>query len=202
MCPSRDAAVARRLREAGGVLIGKTNTPEFGNRATTNFGLFPATHNPWDLSRTAGGSSGGSAAAVAACSLPDRRGLRRRRLDPHPVELLRRGRHQAVARPRLERAQLEPAGRAHHPRADRPHRARRRAHARRHGRRRARRPVQRAAAVDLVPRGDRDGARQARIGMLVTSDKRIDPEVVAAVRADGRSARVARPPASRRPTST
>ena len=68
--PSEDAAVARRLREAGGVLLGKTNTPEFGNRATTAFGLFPPTHNPWDLSKTAGGSSGGSAAAVAACLCP------------------------------------------------------------------------------------------------------------------------------------
>src|SRR5437867_3403274 len=62
--PTRDAAVARRLREAGGVLLGKTNTPEFGNRATTAFGLFPATRNPWSPERTAGGSSGGSAAAV------------------------------------------------------------------------------------------------------------------------------------------
>ncbi len=68
--PTRDAAVARRLREAGGVLLGKTNTPEFGNRATTAFGLFPATRNPWDLGKTAGGSSGGSAAAVAACLCP------------------------------------------------------------------------------------------------------------------------------------
>ena len=46
------------------------NTPEFGNRATTAFGLFPPTHNPWDLSKTAGGSSGGSAAVVAACLCP------------------------------------------------------------------------------------------------------------------------------------
>jgi amidase len=68
--PNEDAAVARRLRKAGGVLLGKTNTPEFGNRATTAFGLFPPTHNPWDLSKTAGGSSGGSAAAVAACLCP------------------------------------------------------------------------------------------------------------------------------------
>jgi amidase len=68
--PSRDAAVARRLREAGGILLGKTNTPEFGNRANTAFGLFPATRNPWNLSRTAGGSSGGAAAAVAACMCP------------------------------------------------------------------------------------------------------------------------------------
>jgi amidase len=68
--PTKDAAVARRLREAGGVLLGKTNTPEFGNRATTAFGLHPATRNPWDPSKTAGGSSGGSAAAVAACLCP------------------------------------------------------------------------------------------------------------------------------------
>ena len=68
--PARDAAVARRLREAGAVLLGKTNTPEFGNRATTAYGLFPATRNPWDSSKTAGGSSGGSAAAVAACMCP------------------------------------------------------------------------------------------------------------------------------------
>ena len=46
--PIHDAAVARKLREAGGVLLGKTNTPEFGNRATTAFGLFPPTRNPWD----------------------------------------------------------------------------------------------------------------------------------------------------------
>jgi amidase len=68
--PKEDAAVARRLREAGAVLLGKTNTPEFGNRATTAFGLHPPTRNPWDLSKTAGGSSGGSAAAVAACLSP------------------------------------------------------------------------------------------------------------------------------------
>jgi amidase len=68
--PTEDAAVERRLREAGGVLLGKTNTPEFGNRATTAFGLFPPTRNPWDLTKTAGGSSGGSAAAVAACLCP------------------------------------------------------------------------------------------------------------------------------------
>ncbi|MCP4379860.1 MAG: amidase [Hyphomicrobiales bacterium] len=68
--PSRDAAVARRLREAGGVLLGKTNTPEYGNRATTAYGLFPPTRNPWDLTKTPGGSSGGSAAAVAALLCP------------------------------------------------------------------------------------------------------------------------------------
>jgi amidase len=68
--PTLDAAVARRLREAGGIPLGKTNTPEFGNRATTAFGLFPPTRNPWDFDKIAGGSSGGSAAAVAACMTP------------------------------------------------------------------------------------------------------------------------------------
>lgn len=68
--PDRDAAVASRLAQSGGVFLGKTNTPEFANRATTAYGLFPATHNPWGLDRTAGGSSGGSAAAVAAGMCP------------------------------------------------------------------------------------------------------------------------------------
>lgn len=60
-----DPAVAR-LREAGAVLLGKTTTPEFGNSGVTNSPLTGLTVNPWDTSRTTGGSSGGSAAAVAA----------------------------------------------------------------------------------------------------------------------------------------
>jgi len=56
----------RRLREAGAILIGKTTTPEFGHKPLTDSPLFGATRNPWDLSRTAGGSSGGAAAAVAS----------------------------------------------------------------------------------------------------------------------------------------
>jgi amidase len=64
--PDYDAECIRRLKAAGGILIGKTNTPEFGNRGTTEYGLFGPTHNPWDLSRSAGGSSGGAATAVAA----------------------------------------------------------------------------------------------------------------------------------------
>jgi aspartyl-tRNA(Asn)/glutamyl-tRNA(Gln) amidotransferase subunit A len=60
-----DAVPVRRLREAGAILIGKTTTPEFGHKPLTDSPLFGATRNPWDLSRTAGGSSGGAAAAVA-----------------------------------------------------------------------------------------------------------------------------------------
>jgi aspartyl-tRNA(Asn)/glutamyl-tRNA(Gln) amidotransferase subunit A len=63
--PAEDAVPVRRLREAGAILIGKTTTPEFGHKPLTDSPLFGATRNPWDLARTAGGSSGGAAAAVA-----------------------------------------------------------------------------------------------------------------------------------------
>ena len=61
-----DAPATARLREAGAVLIGKTTTPEFGCKGETNSELTGITRNPWDPSRTPGGSSGGTAAAVAA----------------------------------------------------------------------------------------------------------------------------------------
>ncbi len=61
-----DAPVAARLREAGAVLLGKTTTPEFGCKGETNSPRSGITRNPWDLSKTPGGSSGGTAAAVAA----------------------------------------------------------------------------------------------------------------------------------------
>jgi aspartyl-tRNA(Asn)/glutamyl-tRNA(Gln) amidotransferase subunit A len=60
-----DAPVVRRLREAGVVLIGKTNLHEFAIGTTSDESAFGAVHNPHDVSRSAGGSSGGSAAAVA-----------------------------------------------------------------------------------------------------------------------------------------
>ncbi len=61
-----DAEVVRRLREAGAVIIGKTNVPELTQWPFTETATFGATRNPWNLQRTPGGSSGGSAAAVAA----------------------------------------------------------------------------------------------------------------------------------------
>lgn len=64
--PAEDALVVQRLRRAGAVVFGKSNTPEFGVGINTTNEVFGATRNPWNLSRSAGGSSGGAAAAVAA----------------------------------------------------------------------------------------------------------------------------------------
>jgi aspartyl-tRNA(Asn)/glutamyl-tRNA(Gln) amidotransferase subunit A len=63
--PKEDAEVVRRLKVAGAVLVGKTNMHEFAYGGTSVISYFGAVHNPWDLSSIAGGSSGGSAAAVA-----------------------------------------------------------------------------------------------------------------------------------------
>ena len=60
-----DAPVAQRLREAGTVLLGKTTSPEYGWKGVTDSRLFGATHNPWKIGRTPGGSSGGGVAAEA-----------------------------------------------------------------------------------------------------------------------------------------
>lgn len=68
--PSKDELCVARLRAAGGILIGKTNTPEFGlGNATTNE-LYGPTANPYDLNKSCGGSSGGSAVAVSARMCP------------------------------------------------------------------------------------------------------------------------------------
>ena len=64
--PTEDALVVSRLKAAGAIVLGKTNTPELGAGINTVNPLFGATRNPWDLSRGAGGSTGGGAASVAA----------------------------------------------------------------------------------------------------------------------------------------
>jgi amidase len=68
--PDADSLMVARLKGAGGIIIGKTNTPEFGAGSQTFNRVFGATRNPYDLARTPGGSSGGAAAAVAAGMLP------------------------------------------------------------------------------------------------------------------------------------
>jgi aspartyl-tRNA(Asn)/glutamyl-tRNA(Gln) amidotransferase subunit A len=64
--PEEDAIAVGRLRAAGAVILGKTNTSEFGHKAVTENPLFGVTRNPWNLELTPGGSSGGAAAAVAS----------------------------------------------------------------------------------------------------------------------------------------
>jgi aspartyl-tRNA(Asn)/glutamyl-tRNA(Gln) amidotransferase subunit A len=67
---AEDSPLVERLRAAGCVVVGKTNTPELGFKPDTVNELFGATHNPWAQGRSAGGSSGGSAAAIAAGLVP------------------------------------------------------------------------------------------------------------------------------------
>jgi len=68
--PTIDALLVTRMRAAGAITVGKTNTPEFGAGSQTFNTVFGATRNPYDVSRTCGGSSGGAATAVAARMLP------------------------------------------------------------------------------------------------------------------------------------
>jgi len=68
--PTRDATIVERFRRAGAVVFGKTNTPELGLMPFTEPRLFGPTRNPWNLDVTAGGSSGGAAAAVASGIVP------------------------------------------------------------------------------------------------------------------------------------
>ncbi len=66
LVPAEDALVVERVKEAGGIIIGKTNTPEFAAGGSTFNQVFGITRNPWNTDFTVGGSSGGAAAAVAA----------------------------------------------------------------------------------------------------------------------------------------
>ena len=68
--PTRDAQLVTRIRAAGAVTLGKTNTPEFGAGSQTFNTVFGATRNPYDLTRTCGGSSGGAAVALACGMVP------------------------------------------------------------------------------------------------------------------------------------
>ena len=68
--PTEDDIVVERMRRAGAIIIGKTNTPEFGAGSQTFNKVFGATHNPYDLTKTCGGSSGGAAVALACGLVP------------------------------------------------------------------------------------------------------------------------------------
>src|SRR5437764_6797126 len=68
--PTEDAPMVERMKTAGAIMLGKTNTPTFGWIGATHNLVFGITRNPWDLERTPGGSSGGASAAVAAGLAP------------------------------------------------------------------------------------------------------------------------------------
>ena len=101
--PQHDSFVVRRLRDAGFVLVGKTNLPEFGILPVSEPRRFGPTRNPWDTERTPGGSSGRRRSGRGGRHGPDRPRQRRRRLDQDPGSLLRAGRPEAAARAHLAR---------------------------------------------------------------------------------------------------
>lgn len=68
--PDRDAIIVERIKKAGAIIIGKTNTPEFGAGSNTFNPIFGATLNPYDTSKTCGGSSGGAGVSLACRMLP------------------------------------------------------------------------------------------------------------------------------------
>ena len=82
--PDADDAARRARCAAGAIIIGKTNTPEFGAGSQTFNAVFGATRNPYDLTKTCGGSSGGAAVALACGMLPLADGTRSRRLAAQP----------------------------------------------------------------------------------------------------------------------
>ncbi len=92
-----DAIEVARLRAAGAIVVGKTNTPEFGHSAFTRNLLFGVTRNPWNLECTPGGSSGGSAAAVASGMVPIATASDAGGFDPTPRGIHGMRRTQTVA---------------------------------------------------------------------------------------------------------
>src|SRR4051812_14919158 len=83
--PAADSLLVRRVREAGALIIGKTNTPEWGAGSQTFNPVFGATRNPYGPARTCGGSSGGAAVVLAAGVLPLAGGPRPRGRPPNPA---------------------------------------------------------------------------------------------------------------------
>ena len=100
-----------RLREAGAILVGKTNAAMLLADYQTDNPLFGSTNNPWDLERTPGGSSGGAAAALAAGMTPFEIGTDMAGLDPHSGAFLRRVRAEADREPRVAGRRISQSGR-------------------------------------------------------------------------------------------
>ena len=155
--PTTDSLLARRVREAGALVIGKTNTPEWGAGSQTFNPVFGATRNPYDPSLTCGGSSGGARRRARLGDAAPRRRLRPRRQPAQPGRVLQRRRRAPGPGPRAvgragRRVQPPPG-----PGPDGPQRGRR-------------------GAAALRPRGPRqrraDGARRRSARLRVASRPR------------------------------
>ena len=129
--PEEDSLIVERLRDAGAITIGKTNTPEFGAGSQTFNPVFGATLNPYDRSKTCGGSSGGAAVALACGHGADRRWERHGWIAPQPRQFLQRRGVAAVAGPRTDVAVGHRVVHIERRWADGAQRGRRRAHAER-----------------------------------------------------------------------
>ena len=101
--PDFDCRVVQREKEAGAIVLGKTNVPEFGLGSQTFNPVFGPTHNPYDTTKTCGGSTGGGAVAVACGYGSSGRRQRHGGLSTQSSQLLQRGGHPHVARAGVER---------------------------------------------------------------------------------------------------
>ena len=181
--PDQSDVWVDRLFAAGAIMLGKTNSPEFGLNATSEDGLYPPTRNPWNPDRSAGGSSGGTRRGAGGAPLPLRRGQRRGRLDPHPGGGLRRRWAETGALPGADRSLRRGAGRRLGlVRADGADRRRRRARARRDGRAGRRRSLPHRTAGESFLSAVDEAPPRLRIAWTPRSPAGpIDPEVAAAV---------------------
>ena len=160
-----DSDHVARLRAAGAIPLGKTAAPEFGTLSYTHTKAWGTTRNPWDPHMTPGGSSGGTAAAVAAGLVPFGTASRRRRFDPHPGRVLGAGGDEA--QPRSDPASRRRSGRDRGLRRADDDGGRQRPPPGRHRRTARRRPTL-AAAARLSLRGRHRDARRVRApGRLV-----------------------------------